>query len=65
MGCLSEDKDLETRKNVLCTDKELLMMGSLPLIKELPISIKIQLFSKYQITNSTSQGQFCRNGKAF
>ena len=48
----------------LCIDKELLMMGSLSLIKELPISIKIQLFSKYQITNTTSQGQICRNGRA-
>ena len=27
--------------SILCIDKELLMMGSLSLIKELPISIKI------------------------
>ena len=35
--------------SILCIDKELLMMGSLSLIKELPISIKIQLFSKKQL----------------
>ena len=43
----------------VCIYKELLMMGSLSLIKEQPISI--QLFSKYKITHTISPGKTHRN----
>ena len=48
----------------LCIYKELLMMGSLSLIKELQISVKIQLLSKYQKTNTTFESQIRRNSRA-